>query len=312
MLALPEKGMARSLSHHNIDRSKLCDWIEASVIFDDNELSVPDVIDALVDNEVYETQDFASEIVESAWGVLRTRFEYLQAPLGITVSRNRITRTLAWTTFPAYGFCMGLACADLYPKWAKSWETPASVQGSYFEELAAESFAKTLAGWKVQRVGWSPKNPKKLRDTISGIIADLGEIEGAELDIHVNQSANELGLDLLAYHSYGDTHASIPVFLIQCASGRDWVKKRQTPDLTIWNKVVSFNSRPVRGFAMPFAFAERDEFRKQTAAVDGIFADRNRILAAFPRNAGSVSAQLNQKLLAWTKAQVKNLPKDTH
>ena len=311
MLALPEVGMTRSVNVHNGKLSVLCDWIEASILFNDDEISTTDVVDVLIENQIYDKQDFANERVEQAWSVLADRIAYMKDPLGITVSKNRIVRKQSWARFPAYGFCMALACSALYPKWASAWDTPASEQGCYFEELAAESFCTTLGGWKVRRLGWAPNSPMKLRDVIYDVIAELNAKEGAELHVHVDQHTNELGLDLLAYQSYGDAHASLPILLIQCASGKNWVDKRQSPDLTIWNAIVSFGSRPVRGFVMPFAFADQIEFRREATSVDGVFVDRNRLLGAFPRNAGKVSTQLNRKLSAWTRTQIRALPKDS-
>lgn len=302
--------MGRSVDVHNIKRDILCDWIEASIVFQVRQISRSDVVDALVDNEVYEHQDLAHEIVEEAWNVLRARAEYLKNPLGIKVEIDRITRDEEWTQFPAYGFCLALACAEVYPNWARTWSSTASTYGDYFEDLAAASFSANFSGWTVKKVGWSPTNKLKLKATIHGLIEDLNEREGADLDLHVTDSANELGLDLLAYHSYGDVHSSFPVMLIQCASGKNWSKKRHTPDINLWKSIVAFNSHPIRGMAMPFAFAEQDEFRRMTKSVDGIFVDRNRLLGAFPRKAGSVPAALNKKLMNWTKKQLANIPTD--
>jgi hypothetical protein len=311
MLALPEEGLARSINVHNGKLSVLCDWIEASILFSDEEISTTDVVDGLIENQIYDKQDFANERVEQAWSVIADRITYMKFPLGIKVSKNRISRKQPWSRFPAYGFCMALACSALYPQWARAWDTPASLQGSYFEELAAEAISMTLGGWKIKRLGWAPNNPVKLCDVIYDIISELNAKEGAELDVHVGRHTNELGLDLLAYQSYGDNHASLPILLIQCASGKNWVDKRQSPDLAIWNAIISFGSRPVRGFVMPFAFADQIEFRREATSVDGVFVDRNRLLGAFPRNANKVSAPLNKKLLDWTRQQIRALPKDT-
>ena len=309
MLGLPENGLSRSVKQHNVDLNVLCDWVEASAVFDDDQLSKADVVKALIQHEVYVKQDFAKEIVDQAWSVISSRVKYLDSPLGIEVSMNRIARKEKWETFPAYGFCLALSCAKLYPSWVKRWGA-ASVRGELFEELAQESLSKSLGGWTVRRVGWSPGNPVKLRSAIASIISDLNEVAGSELELHVDKHANELGLDLLAYYSYGDSHASLPVLLVQCASGGDWQSKRKTPDLELWSTIVSFNSRPVRGFAMPFAYADASEFRKDTRSVDGVFVDRNRLLGAFHRTSSQVSAGLNSRLTKWVTTQIATVPKD--
>ena len=242
--------------------------------------------------------------------MISSRITYLDSPLGIEVAKNRITRKLEWVRFPAYGFCLTLSCVNFYRKWVEERWGTASVRGALFEELAEESLCKSLGGWTVRRLGWSPANPAKLRDVIPSIISDLNEVAGSELDLHVDKSANELGLDILAYYSFGDAHASIPVLLVQCASGGNWQSKRQSPDLEVWNTVISFNSRPVRGFAMPFAYADATEFRKDTRSVNGVFVDRNRLLRAFRSATGGVSASLDKKLIKWLKPLVAAIPKD--
>lgn len=125
----------------------------------------------------------------------------------------------------------------------------------------------------------------------------------------MDKHANELGIDLLAYYSYGDPHASFPVLLVQCASGDNWQSKRHTPDLELWEKIVNFNSRPVRGLVMPFAFADAKTFRRDTLVVRGVFMDRNRLLGAFYRSSRQVSGRLNKRLEAWVKKVLGSAPK---
>lgn len=310
MLGLPEKGVARSVNQHNSDLSVICDWIEASAVFDDSPISESNAVDVLVEEEIYDKQDFAAELVDQAWSVVTDRIKYLGAPLGLTTSRNRITRTSDWQAAPGYSFCLALSCGILYPKWAASWDDP-SVRGELFEELTLESLSKTFVGWKIRRVGWSPDNPVKLRTTIASIISDLNEVQGAELELHVDEHANELGLDLLGFYSFDDPHASIPVMMVQCASGGNWKSKRHTPDLTIWKKIVNFNSNPVKAFAMPFAFADPLKFRRETTHVNGIFADRNRLIRGLRQNLGQpVSDALNNRLIQWVERYVITIPRD--
>jgi len=309
MLGLPEKGMARSVKQHNVDLNVICDWIEASAVFDDSPITNSEAVDVLMENGVYEKQDFAAAIVGQGWAIVSERIKLLGAPLGLKASKNRITRLSDWKTSPAYSFCMALSCGVLYPKWADNWDAP-SVRGELFEELTEESLSKSFAGWAIRRVGWSPDNSVKLKDTISKIISDLNEVPGAEMDLYVDSHANELGLDLLAYYSFGDPHASIPVLLVQCASGWNWRQKRHTPDLNIWHKVVSFNSNPVKAFAMPFAFADPVEFRKDTMTVKGIFVDRNRLIRALRNEAGQVSEALGEKLVKWVGRYIDTVPRD--
>lgn len=311
MLALPNKGMARSVNVHNINLNILCDWIEASVVFDEADLSKSDVIDVLMEEQVYSDQAFAAEIIENAWAVIARRATYLSQPLGISVVGNRISRADDWTVFPAYGFCLALSCVELYSGLPTLWGGSSVEQGALFEELTAESISQTFRGWTVKRIGWSAtNNPVSLRDALPTIISDLNEAEAAETHLHLTSVVKDLGLDLLAFYSFGDRQASIPILLVQCASGSDWVSKRHTPDIEFWGKkIVSFNSHPVRGFAMPFAFAEPLDFRRDAAAVNGVFVDRYRLLKSFRQDNANVSTALNVHLTNWIQPRVAQLPR---
>jgi hypothetical protein len=169
----------------------------------------PTRVDVLTEHEVYATQDLAAQVIDQSRAIVSSRIKHLGSPLGLEVSRSRITQGSDWKTSPAYSFCLALSCGMLYPKWAKQWDA-ASIRGELFEELTQESLSKAFAGWTIRRAGWSPDNSAKLEDTVSTIISDLKEVPGTELDLYVDSHANEPGLDLLAYHSFDDAHAQFP------------------------------------------------------------------------------------------------------
>lgn len=311
MLGLPEKGISRSVTKHNSDLSIVCDWIEASLLFSESVISKTDVMDSLLENELYESQDFALEFIDQVWSAIRLRMESLNGTLGLEWSSNRLQRTSGeWEDFPAYAFCLALSCASyIYPRWAAKCRFDYTTQGSLFERIAHRSFSMMLPSWKVIRVGWAPDNPVRLKTAINGIISNLNEIANAEIDLHVDDNANELGLDLLAFYSFGDAHSSAPSIMIQCASGKDWSTKRHTPDLSIWNKIVNFNSQPVKGFAIPYSFTDSQAFRKAATGVNGVFMDRYRLLN--PTQSKEFiweDSSLNNDLITWVRPHVNELP----
>lgn len=308
MLGLPEKGMASSSNKHNCDYEFICDWIEASLLFERDRLSKSDVIDCLLENGIYKEQDFAKLLVDDAWKVVGDRFTLLGNPLGIRVGRESISKSGEWTDYPAYSFCMALSCSQLYPSWEAGCSDEFSTQGLLFERLSFESFTQLLPGWELKLIGWSPQNPGKLKDTVHEIISYLKEHPGSELDVHVSSYANEMGLDLLAYYSYKDQHANSLTMMVQCASGKNWKEKKRTPDLALWNKVVNFNSPPAKAFVMPFSFADRQSFRKETVSVQGMFIDRYRLLNPTGRSVDWVSKEVNDDLLDWLWPRVSSLP----
>lgn len=311
MLAIPEHGINRSVTKHNSDLGIACDWLESSILFSSDQVSKTDVIDALLEEEIYDSQDFAREFVENIWSVIKYRQSILIDSFTFEYTGDRIIRNADWQDFPAYAFCLAVSCGSyLYPKWAVDFGHDPIGQGSLFERIAHASLKGMLPGWSIRRVGWAPDNPTKLKDVINEIIQELNEVAGSEIDQYVDDHANELGLDLLASYSFGDDNSSAPILMIQCASGKDWKQKRHTPDLNIWNKVINFNSSPTKGFAIPYSFADISDFRVAATAVCGMFMDRYRILNP-NKGSGNVwnEASLNQDLVDWTQPRVAALPR---
>ncbi len=298
MLPVPENGLRRSITKHNSDLDIACDWVESSVVFDDERISKTDVVDLLLENGFYDSQDFATQFVDDVWSVLRVRAERIGDVSGLSVNGRRIKRTLEWRDFPAYAFCLAISCAPMYAALRENAD-PVN-QGALFEEFSENALKGVFPGWTINRVGWSPDNTQRLGEIIDDLTLNLREVAGAERDIHLTNYTNELGLDIIAFRPFQDSHASIPVLMFQCASGLDWKSKRKTPDLDIWRKVISFTSSPIRAMTIPYAFADARDFRRETTPINGICAERYRLLDGFKRVDDSQAIQqLNERLAAW-------------
>ncbi|WP_295376863.1 hypothetical protein [uncultured Pseudacidovorax sp.] len=309
MLALPESGMHRSVSAQNVNLGIFCDWLECNALFSEESFSKSDVIDLLVENEIFDEQDFASALVDSAWGIVRSRVDRIQSAANIRVERSRIEREGVWTDDVGYSFCLSLCCLTyLYPRALNAANRDVQLQGDLFEAFTVESLGRMLPQWEIRRVGWSPSNPVRLKDCIDEIIAELNERENNDRELHVTSSANELGLDILAHYSFGDADSASTVLMIQCASGDNWKQKRHTPQLEIWNKIINFVSRPIKGFAIPYAFADITDFRTHATPVSGLFLDRNRLLNPAKDGVAWLSDPLGVRLKAWCEMYVPALP----
>lgn len=309
-LKLPEEGISYSVNKHNSRLDLFCDWLEASVIFSDETLYKSDVVDSLTENGVYVEQDFANAFVDDAWAIVERRFRRLGHTLGIKTDTMSFTATKKWTEHPAYSFCVFLSCVGyLYPKSFNKDDFPIvyGVQGSIFEKICHAALTARYSGWVVKRVGWAADNPVKLKDCVNEITAELFEREGAERELWVDSRANEIGLDLLMYSSFDDNWPCMPVMMIQCASGKDWISKRHTPDLNIWSKIISFNSPPSKGFAMPYAFVDDGEFRKNAFIVQGIFFDRYRLLDI--KTKSWLPDVIGQEIVDWMTPYVAAIPR---
>ncbi|MBO1747723.1 hypothetical protein [Stenotrophomonas indicatrix] len=312
MLALPESGVVSSRTKHNSDLNIVCDWIESSAIFLAEPITMSDVVDLLTEHTIYDDQDFAEEFVATAWAILKWRFKLLGNPLGIDVTNTRLSKAdgKSWSDFPAYAFCMYMSCCSyLYPD-AMGEVADSVKQGDIFEKISVESLRAMFPNWVVRPLGWSPDNPVRLVDIVGELTSSLREVPGSEVDLHVNNYSKELGLDILLYREFGDDNASFPVMMMQCASGKNWVRKRKTPDLSIWRKVISFNSNPVKGMVIPYSFADQNLFRKESTTVEGVFLDRYRLLAPADRQDWA-SADLNAEIIDFLNQRVPVFPVST-
>lgn len=306
MLRIPDSGMSLSVEKHNVDLGILTDWCEGSVLFQDATLSRSDVVDALLEGEVYREQDFAAEIVENVWGQLQLRQRWLGLGAPFRVKRRTIERVDEWRAFPAHSFCLVLALTAYSRSWAKQIAADFTTQGELFELVAEESLR--LRGWTVYRTGWSKTNTTDLASVVMNVANQIGEAIGNPRR-WTKATAKDAGLDLVCYLPFPDARGGKPVFLAQCASGADWPKKLTTPELKIWGKAIDFSTSPQKAFVMPFALQE-DEFRITSNRVDGMLIDRYRLLSPGNAKAGWVTEPLKKRLLSWLEPRVRAMPSD--
>lgn len=74
MFDIPSEGFPVCDDEHNCNLELCCDWIEASLLFGRmKKISKTDIVDALIENEIYSNEDFAYEWVENVWSRLLQR-----------------------------------------------------------------------------------------------------------------------------------------------------------------------------------------------------------------------------------------------
>jgi len=307
MLTTPTKGFVRSVEKHNVRLDVLCDWIEGSVLLDHEELSVTDIADVLVEEEIYDKQDFAREGVQDAWAELRRRQYLIGDSCAFNISDKWIQARTQWQDAPAHAFCVLLSLAPYYDWWRHEFGNDYTKQGDLFEQLVKASLEAQLCSWEIHQTGWTRTSTDGLRQVVNKVATRLGE-ELVHSELWDQSKAKDMGLDLLCYRPFPDNRVGIPVYLMQCASGGNWQGKLKTPDLDIWNDMISFRNQPLRAFAAPFSFLD-DEFTKSCVRVKGLFLDRCRLLGAFHYHENWVSKPLQDQITAWAEPRVEVLLK---
>ena len=284
MLPIPTSGFPQPTVtppeiEHNIKLEILCDWIEASVLFDEEDLSTTDVVDILTKEEIYDDSDLALEIVEWGWRKLKRRLRWIGEGSPFSFIGRKMRRMRSWEENPAHSFCILLSMPLCYTDWSTGLHGVGySEQGRLFESLTKASIESQFSDWEVYQAGWSVSNPVKLSEVVDEVASRLGE-EMKNITPWENPEGNDAGLDLLCYRPFPDNRAGIPVYLMQCASGKNWKFKLKEPDLKTWMKMIDFVAIPRKAFAIPFALPD-DEFKSRCNVVDGLLLDRYRLLAA--------------------------------
>jgi len=306
MLALPTRGLYSTSAEHRIDITAICDWIEGNILFQvDQTLSRPQIVDALIENELVNNQETAWTVVEDAVAELQRRGEWLGNGRAIDIQANRFRCLLTWRQSVAHAFCLMLSFAQWYPGWARQFGKNYSQQGELFECFTREAIKRLLPGWEAQITGWSRAHTKYLDEVVSQV-AEWLVVQPLELRPWTKKTAKEEGLDIVCYFSFLDGRSNFPAYFLQCASGGDWEAKRHTPSLDTWKKIIDFTVAPQKAFSIPHALRD-DDFRRHGNFVQGVIFDRHRLLLPNRQSPNWLSGQLQKGLLAWLRPRIKAL-----
>ncbi|EGF24919.1 hypothetical protein [Rhodopirellula baltica] len=305
MIVLPKKGVARSTNKDNCDPITICDWIEASCLFVFDSLSVNDVVDVLVEEEVYSNQTLASNYIQDRWVEIQRRQSLTGSSLGVSIEDGWIHRKSEWKKYPAHAFCLLLSLATKYDWWHDEFGSSYAEQGELFELLTQESLRTLTPDWDCHISGWSRNSTTPFEELVADVAERIGD-GTVRIEDWKDSQQKDLTLDLLYYNRFLDELPGIPVAFIQCASGADWKKKIGKPSLNAWNDVVRVFTPPLKGFAVPFCYTD-DEFKRCAVRAEGLLLDRLRILSAGLKRQTWLSPNLESRIVDWSESRIDRL-----
>ena len=301
MLSHP-RGFRRSINVHNINDAAFLDWLQATILFVEEEFSQTDVIDYLLEEQLYDDQDFASGLVLGGWTNLERQLSWLgdYSPIGFT--DRRMVRQLIWTEVPAYSYCLAVSLGPRYEGWSSQFDHDYTEQGRLFELITKAAMKVQFDGWRFLHTGWRRDNASKLPAVVQNLISTIDERTG-NLAGYTSDNANEAGVDLVWHLPFADHRGSAPVYLAQCASGMDWVGKVHLPSIPQWTKIVDFALRPNKAFSLPFALSDK-ELRQYSNMAEGLLIDRCRLLARNHPEEQWVPEKLRNVLVKWLEPKI--------
>jgi len=308
MIEVPRVGFRPSLSQSNVCSNALGDWLEGIVLFDQKEVTKSDIVDILIDQQICpgSAQELAHEVADDGWNELRRRKSWGGLPDSFSIAANRLEDDADWADHPIRSFLLLLSLLRIFPDWAR--ENRDSVnQGNLFEEVVESICPALLPGWDVFRAGWSPGDAKDVAAIVDELRGRI-HVKGAlDLSQWHPPNAKDAGLDIVCYRSFRDPREALPVYFLQCASGKNWRDKLDTPNPDLWQKLMDSAVRPSTGIAAPFVVQDHE---LRIAALTGQITvfDRLRLLSASVCYGVQLSGKLEKRLVEWMQPRIATLP----
>lgn len=308
MLEIPSAGFQRSTTTSNVKTGYLADWLEANILFVAPDVAKSDVVDLLIEYQICpdDQQDLAHQIAVDGWNELDRRKRWGGVPPSVSISSMRIEAPDSWENTPLWSFFVLLSTLRIFPDWAKTHRAY-TVQGDLFERVVETICPALLPGWTSYRTGWSPCNTKDIRTIVRELCTRLF-VSGGDPDRWINITDNDGGLDIVCYREFQDEREALPAFFLQCASGKNWRDKIETPNPFVWQKYLDSAVQPSTGIVAPFVI---DEWELRRAALIGqvVVFDRLRMLSSARAAGITLPEDLLAELLAWMRPRVTDLPR---
>lgn len=303
MIYLPDSGFSPSKDKHNSNTAIVCDWIEASVLFEEESVSRPQLVDVLKDLDVYSNSDFAFEYTEILFSELEWRHKVMESAYPFNRQEAKFEATGTWKDSLEYSFCLLVSLLPLYKKWKDEVAPDYLEQGELFEALTAFRLRGILPEWRIENYGWTRDNATPLRNLMPNLADLLCERRG-NLNYWAGKRANDAGLDVLCVRPFPDEREGFFTLLIQCASGANWKSKLRDPNITEWMKYIDFACRPCKAVSIPYAL-DRNTFRRSVLKSEGLLFDRLRL---FSHGIVPINAELAEAIETWLQPAVDCCP----
>ena len=241
-------------------------------------------------------------LVDGAMQQLLMRSISMRPHSPYTVSPESVKRTFAGTDLVQR--FLTLLAARLH--YHIGDELPPHHPAILFERLVVVALTNMLGSSK--RFGW-PYRDDGIEGEFPDAVARLAELMGERpgRSYSVSSSTKDQGLDVVAWHSFGDGMPYQAVLLCQCGIGTDLEDKSVSTE--VWQDIIAFSNRPLKALAFPIHLGEWPEAKQfELARRAGVLLDRIR-LASLVKDE-QLPAELQQGILQWCNRALEKMPRD--
>ena len=306
MIAVPEHGLLDAQSSADVQTGVLADWLEANLLFWEPRITSSDVVDLLL---AYATfvgdQEHGYAIASRGWQELRQRKRWGGIADALAIGADVIETKTDWRESLIWSFFVLLSIQRVFPTWAKV-HADYPTQGMLFEQVVEAICPAIFPGWRSYRTGWSPDDAKDIPAIVGELQSRIYVLGSPDLERWVKKESKDGGLDIVCYRPFADEREALPVYFLQCASGRNWRDKVATPNSAFWQKVLDAAVQPSTGIAAPFV-VDGDELRRAGLEGQTIVLDRLRMLSAATDAGISLSEELGDRVRDWMRPRVESL-----
>ena len=159
-----------------------------------------------------------------------------------------------------------------------------------FEHLTTLAMESFLGGSAVRFGAPRDTMPRDIGEAISR----LAELTSAEELNGWNTygTDQDLGVDVVGWKDFSDTHNNRLQVFAQCATGEGWLEeKKGEPNLEMWSGLLLWGTPPIKALAIPYVVNEKEKWQRNIAGR--LLLDRVRITDSLR------GTNLNEEIVHW-------------
>ena len=306
MIAVPERDLLSARAVTEVNTDALADWLEANLFFWESRVTTSDVVNSLMEYECFlGDQDDGYAIASQGWQEMRKRKRWGGIEGALEIDAATIESKSCWEDSLIWSFFVLLSIQRVFPAWAKE-HADYPTQGELFERVVETICPAMFPGWCSYRTGWSPNEAKDIPAIVEELQSRIFVLGNQNLKSWVGRKTKDGGLDIVCYRRFADEREALPVYFLQCASGRNWRRKIGTPNALQWKTFLDSAVQPSTGIAAPFVVNE-DEVRQVGLEGQVVVLDRLRLLSAAVNAGISLPEDLRQGVRDWMRPRVESL-----
>lgn len=306
MIAVPERELLHPQSVTDVRTGVLADWLEANLLFWERRITSIDVVDALLAYQIFDgDRDHGNEIASRGWGELEQRMRWGGTADALEIKAGVIETKADWRESLIWSFFVLLSIQRVFPTWA-SGHSDYPTQGDLFEQVVEAICPAIFPGWRSYRTGWSPDGPKDVSAIVEELRSRIYVGGHPNPEQWLKEGSKDGGLDIVCYRPFADEREALPVYFLQCASGRNWRDKVATPNANVWKTLLDAAVQPSKGIAAPFVVG-RNELRQVALEGQTVVLDRLRMLSSATEAGISLPKTLADRVCEWMRPRVESL-----